>query len=127
MHLQPFCRGIRHISPHKLKLELSPHDYLCGLENLQFKFAMLNWFRHSYAYISYSFYSILLTRRHHCIIAKEYSFYGGTDRPTANTVRATDDFSPMCFWSKRFGSNIPSQMIGAFQDVDVWTAGLALD
>lgn len=28
-----------------------------------------------------------------------YHFYGETNLPTANTVRATDDWPSMCFWS----------------------------
>lgn len=50
----------------------------------------------------------------------------GTNLPTANTVRATEDLSFLWVSSKSVGLNIPSQMIGAFQDVHVWTSSLTL-
>lgn len=49
-----------------------------------------------------------------------------TNLPTANTVSATEDPSLLCLWSYRSGSNMPSQMMGAFQEVHVCTSGLDL-
>lgn len=49
-----------------------------------------------------------------------------TNLPTANTVRATEVPSFWCVRSYRSGSNIPSQMMGAFQGVHVCTSSLDL-
>lgn len=50
----------------------------------------------------------------------------GTNLPTANTVRATEEPWSAWVWSKRVGSNVPSQMMGAFQYVHVGTSSLTL-
>lgn len=49
-----------------------------------------------------------------------------TNLPTANTVRATEVPPFWCARSYRFGSNIPSQIMGAFQGVHVCTSPLDL-
>lgn len=49
-----------------------------------------------------------------------------TNLPTANTVRATEVPSFWCVRSYRSGSNIPSQIMGAFQGVHVCTSSLDL-
>lgn len=50
-----------------------------------------------------------------------------TSLPTANTVKATEDPAFWCVRSYRSGSNIPSQIMGAFQGVHVCTSLLDLE
>lgn len=50
-----------------------------------------------------------------------------TNLPTANTVRATEEPSCWCVRSYSSGSNIPSQIMGAFQGVHVCTSFLDLE
>lgn len=49
-----------------------------------------------------------------------------THLPIANTVRATEDPLLLCILSYTSGLNMPSQMMGAFQEVHVCTSGLDL-